>query len=110
MNQKLVAFVIERTHLKAEEIKSELRLAEDIGLHGLDAIVFLEDFFAEFEIKNAENFDADLYIDGGPDFAFQPIAWIKNIINKDRRKYLRPDVTLEHLEKVIEWGEWIDER
>ncbi|MBC7865384.1 MAG: hypothetical protein IAF38_20580 [Bacteroidia bacterium] len=110
MNPDLVDFVVKRTHLKAGEIKPELRLAEDIGFYGMDAVSFFEEFFAEFKIKNCEDFDFDMHIDRGPDFALQPIKWLKNIVVKSRRRYLRPDVSIGHLEKVQEKGEWFNER
>lgn len=108
MKRELVDFIVSRTHLKADEIKPELRLAEDIGFSGLDAITFFEDFFKEFEIQKLEEFDADLHIVG--DLVLRPLTWIKNILIKDRRKYLRPDVTMGHLEKVIDTGKWVNER
>lgn len=110
MNPKLIDFVVKNTHLKAGDIRPEMRLAEDIGYYGLDAISFFERFFSEFEIKNIESFDVDLHIDGSVDFAPRPLNWLKNILNKDRRKYLRPDVTLGHLDKVVEKGSWFNER
>lgn len=109
MNSKLTDFVIKRTHLKALDIKPELKLAEDIGFYGLDAVSFFEDFFLEFDIKNHESFNFDLHIDGGPDFALRPFNWLKNLFVKSKRKYLSPDVSLRHLEKVIEKGEWFNE-
>jgi len=110
MNPELKNFIIKRSHLKVEQIKPELRLAEDIGLYGLDAISFFEDFFTTFKIENLEDFDSDLHIEGGPDFAPRPIEWLKNVFIKKRRKYLRPDVTIGHLQKVIEKGEWFNEK
>ncbi|MFZ9955610.1 MAG: hypothetical protein ACO3E1_05750 [Flavobacteriales bacterium] len=109
MNPELIDFIIKRSHFKTEQIKPELRLAKDIGFYGLDAISFFEDFFIVFKIKNTEDFNADLHIDGGPDFAPQPMKWIKNLIIKKRRKYLKPDVTIGHLQKVIEKGRWFNE-
>jgi len=108
MNNELIEFITSRTHLKANEIKPDLRLAKNIGLYGLDSIGFFEEFFNEFEIEKLEEFDVNLHIDGGTDFAPQPLNWIKNLMMKKRRKYLRPDVTVGHLEKVIERGEWIN--
>jgi len=110
MNPELIEFIIKKTHLKAEQVKPELRLAEDIGFYGLDAISFFEEFFTIFKIENTEDFDSNLHIDGGPDFAPRPKQWLKNIFNTERRKYLRPDVTIGHLQKVIENGKWFNER
>lgn len=110
MNQKLIDFIASSTHLSANEVKPELRLAEDLGFYGLDSIAFFEEFVEHFGIENMEEFDLDLHIDGGPDFVPRPINWIKNMLIKERRKYLRPDVTLGHLEKVIEAGAWFNER
>lgn len=110
MNPKLIDFIVDNTHLKAGDIKPAIRLAEDIGFYGLDAVDFFENFFAEFEISNTENFDFDLHVDGGPDFIRRPLNWLKNIVNKERRKYLNPDVTLGHLDKVVEKGSWFNER
>jgi hypothetical protein len=110
MNPELIEFIVKNTHLKAEQIKPELRLAEDIGFYGLDSICFFEEFFKTFKIDNYEDFDSDLHIDGGSDFAPKPIQWLKNIFIKERKKYLRPDVTIGHLQKVIESGKWFNER
>lgn len=110
MNSTLIEFIVKHTHLNAEQIKPELRLAEDIGFYGLDAISFCEEFFTTFKIENYEDFDSDLHIDGGPDFAPRPIQWLKNVFIKERRKYLRPDVTIGHLQKVIEKGKWFNEK
>ncbi len=110
MNPKLTDLIVKNTHLKASDIRPEMRLAEDIGYYGLDAISFIDSFFSEFEIKNTESFDVDLYVDRTVDFAPRPLNWLKNILNKDRRKYLRPDVTLGHLDKVVEKGSWFNER
>ena len=110
MNSELKDFIVNHSHLKAEQIKPELRLAEDIGHYGLDAISFFEDFFTTFNIDNQEDFDSDLHINGGPDFAPRPIQWLKNMFIKKRRKYLRPDVTVGHLQKVIEQGKWFNEK
>ena len=110
MNSELIEFITRTTHLKASQIKPETRLAEDIGFYGLDAISFFEEFFKEFEIQNLDEFDVDLHIDGSVDFAPRPLNWIKNILVKERRKYLRPDVTMGHLEIVIETRKWINEK
>ncbi len=110
MNQELIEFIVTRTQLKSDEIKPETKLAEDIGFYGLDAISFFEEFFEKFEIQNLDEFDVDLHIDGSVDFTPRPLNWIKNVLIKERRKYLRPDVTIGHLEKVIETGKWIDEK
>ncbi len=110
MKQELIDFITNKTHLKVDEINSELKLAEDIGFYGLDAISFFEEFFEKFEIQNLDEFDIDLHIDGSVDFAPRPLNWIKNILIKERRKYLKPDVTMGHLEKVIEAGKWIDNK
>lgn len=110
MNQKLIDFIKKNTHLKTDDIRPELRLAEDIGFYGLDAISFFEKFFAEFEIKNAENFDLDLHIDGSVDFAIRPLSWLKNALNKESSTCLRQDVTLGHLERVFEKRSWFNER
>lgn len=108
MKQELIDFIISKTHLKADEIKPELKLAQDIGFYGLDSISFFDEFFDKFEIQNTDEFDVDLYIDGSVDFALEPIKWIKNIFIKERKIYLRPDVTMGHLEKVIEAKKWIN--
>ncbi len=110
MNQRFIDFVTQNTQLKAGDIKPELRLAEDIGFYGMDAIAFFESFFAKFEIKDIDSFDFDLHIDGSVDFTPRPLNWIKNLVKKERRKYLRPDVTLGHLDKVVEKGSWFNER
>lgn len=108
MIQELIDFIASRTYLKSDEIKPELKLAEDIGFYGLDSISFLEEFFNVFKIKNLDDFDVNLHIDGGSDFAPRPLNWIKNLMNKERRKYLKPDVTMGHVEKVVEAGKWIN--
>ncbi len=110
MKQELIEFISNVTHLKADEIKPEMKLAEDIGFYGLDAISFFEEFFKKFNIKNLEEFDIDLHINGSVDFAPSPINWIKNTLIKERRKYLKPDVTIGHLERVIQIRKWINER
>lgn len=110
MNPQLTDFVVKKTHLKRDEIKPELRLAEDIGYYGLDAVPFMQDFFSEFEVPNLQDFDFDAHIDGGPDFVPRPLNWLRNVIFKERRKYLRPEVTLGNLDKVIEKGLWFNER
>ncbi|MFM6952704.1 MAG: hypothetical protein ACKOXR_06170 [Bacteroidota bacterium] len=110
MNPKLIDFIVKNTHLKTGDIRPELRLAEDIGFYGLDAISFFENFFAEFKIKNTENFDLDLQINGSVDFAPRPLNFLKKLFNMERFKYLRPDVTLGYLEKVVETGSWFNER
>ena len=109
MNNELVEFIVKRTHLKPNEVRADLKLAEDIGCYGIDAISFFEDFFNTFQIKNLEAFDVNLYIDGGPDFAPKPLNWIKNLIYKKRRKYLSPDITIGHLQTVIENGTWVND-
>ncbi|HOZ86245.1 MAG TPA: hypothetical protein PL029_00745 [Bacteroidia bacterium] len=110
MDPRIKKFIVEHTHLKNEDIKPELRLAEDIGLHGLDAISFFEAFFDEFQIKKQEDFDSALHIAGGPDIAPRPLNWLNNLLQPERRKYLRPDVSLGHLQKVVESGVWTNER
>ena len=110
MNPILIDFVVKRTMLKASDVIPELKLSDDIGLIGMDAVSFFEEFFEEFKIKNLEDFDFDLHIDTTADFAPQPFNWIKNIVLKNRRKYLKPDVSLGHLQRVIERGKWFSER
>lgn len=110
MDNNLTEFITKRTHLKADEIGSELRLAEDIGFYGLDAVTFMQEFFSEFKIENYDDFDFDLHIDGGPDFAPRPGNWLRSLFVKERRKYLRPDVSIGHLLKVIEKGKWFNEK
>lgn len=110
MNPSFTDFIIKNTHLKAGDIKPELNLAEDIGYYGIDAISFFEKFFSHFEIKNIENFDVELNIDGSIDFAPRLLNWLKNVLHKERYKNLRPDVTLGHLDKVVETGSWFNER
>ena len=110
MNSRLTDFIIKNTHLKAGDIRPELRLAEDIGYYGIDAISFFEKFFSEFEIKDVSRFEADLHIDGSVDFALRPLNWFQNVLNKESQKYLKPDVTLGHLNEVVEKGSWFNER
>ena len=110
MNQKFAEFIFQQTGVRHEDQKPGLKLAEDIGFYGMDAITFFDNFFHEFQVKNLSEFDADLHIDGSVDFAPQPINWVKNIVIKKRRKYLNPDVTLGHLEKVAASGQWFNER
>ena len=110
MKTELIRFIKTRTHLNSNKIKPELRLAADIGLFGMDAIGFFEEFFKEFDINNPEEFDSDLYIDGSVDFVPRPLKWVANLIFKERRKYVSPDVTLGHLDKVIQKGKWFDEK
>lgn len=110
MKSELKQFIVHHSHLKAEQIKPELLLAKDIGLYGMDAIIFFEDFFSTFKIENYEDFDSELHIDGGPDFVPRPIQWLKNLFIKKRRKYLRPDVSLGHLQNVINKGKWYNEK
>ena len=76
----------------------------------MDAIGFMQNFFTEFHISNPEDFDLDAHIDGGPDFVPRPINWFKNIVIKERRKYLKPDVTLGHLDKVTSQRKWFNEK
>ena len=110
MSPRLVDFVIRNSHLKQDEIRPDLRLAEDIGQYGLDAIGFFENFFTEFQVQNQEGFDFDAHINEGPDFVLRPLNWLRNMVSKERRKYLYPDVTLGHLDKVIAAGKWFNER
>ena len=110
MKSELIEFITRTTHFKPGQIKQETRLAQDIGFYGLDAISFFEKFFEEFRIQNLDEFDVDLHIDGSVDFAPRLLNWIKNILVKERRKYLKPDVTMGHLEAVIETGKWINEK
>lgn len=110
MKPELIEFITNRTHLKADQIKPETRLAEDVGFYGLDAISFFEEFFEKFEIENLDKFDVDLHIDGSVDFAPRPFNWLKNMLIKERRKYLRPDVTVGHLNKVIRYRKWFNEK
>ena len=109
MKLELINFIASRTNLKVDEIKPELKLAKDIGFYGLDAISFFEEYFEQFEIQNLENFDVDLHIDGSIDFAPRPLSWLKSILIKDRRKYLCKDVTMGHLDKIIDTRKWINE-
>lgn len=110
MNQELIEFIVSRTEVKPDEIKPETKLAEDLEFYGLDAISFFEEFFAQFEIQDLDEFDVDLHIDGSVDFAPRPINWLKNMLSKERRKYLTPDVTMGRLEKVIAARKWVNER
>lgn len=110
MNPRLIDFIAKHTHLKADEIKPELRLANDIGFYGMDAVCFFEDFFDAFEIQNTENFDFETHIDGSVDFVRKPLTRLKNILYKERQKYRNPDVTMGHLDKVVEKGCWFNEQ
>ena len=110
MKTELIKFIEKQTHLNANQITPELKVAEDIGFYGLDALIFFEEFFDEFNIRNLDEFDLELYIDGSVDFARKPFSWMKNLFIKSRRKYLNPDVTIGHLDKVVKKGEWFDER
>jgi len=42
MNSELIKFIVKHTDLKVDDIKPELRLAQDIGFYGLDSISFFE--------------------------------------------------------------------
>jgi len=106
MNSRFIEFVALNTHLKTVEVLPDLKLYADLSIVGVEAIDFFENFFTTFKIQNIEEFNINLYIEGGPDFAPQPLKWIKNIVIKDRRKFLNPDVTLGHLNEVVERGEW----
>lgn len=108
MNPDFVAFVSQWTNRQPNELTPELKLANDLGIYGLDAIYFMEEFFTAFQIKNTDNFDSNLYLDGGPDFSTPFIDKLKNIFIKERRKYLTPDISLGHLNKVMEYSTWID--
>ena len=94
MNPKLTDFLVRKIGISSEKLTSDTRLGHDLGCCGLDAVSLFEDFFEEFSIKNIEEFDAELHINFSPDFAPRPLYWLKNLINKERRKYLDPDVTL----------------
>lgn len=110
MNQRLKEFLVRKIGVSSEKLTPASRLSEDLGCAGLDAVTLFNDFFLEFDIKNIEEFDADLHIDFSVDFVQRPLSRLKNLFNKNRWKYLRPDVTLGHLEKVIESGKWQNER
>jgi len=108
MEREFLDFLVQVTHLEYHQITPETKLADDIGFYGMDAIIFFEKFFEEFNIQNTDDFDLHLHIDGSVDFTPRPLNWIKNIILKERRKYLRPDVNMGHLNKVVKSGTWIN--
>ena len=108
MNPQLTAFLVRKIGATPENLKSKTLLVKDLGCCGLDAVQLFEDFFTEFE--NIEQFDADLHIDFSPDFTPRPLNWIRNLLSRDRWKYLDPDVTIGHLERVTASKKWYDER
>jgi hypothetical protein len=110
MNPRLIDFLIQKIGATREELNPKTRLAQDLGCCGLDAVTLFNDFFTEFRIQNIEQFDEDLHIEFSPDYAPRPFYWLKNLLKKDRRKYLRPDVTVGHLDRVIELGYWLNEK
>ena len=110
MRPELIKFLVTKTDLNEKEMKPELHLAKDIGFYGLDAVDFFEKFFDHFEIKNLDDFEEESHIDGSVDFKYEGQNWFKNIFRKDREKYLNPDVSIGHLNKVVEAGKWFNER
>ena len=108
INQELIKFLSSRIDIEEKKIHFNTKLAGDLGVYGLDALYLFDDFFDVFKIQNIENFDSDLHIDGSVDFSFSFKDKIKNILIKERRKYLTPDVTIGHLNKVIEKGKWFN--
>ena len=109
MNQNFKYFISKKLQIKPEEIDLNKKLSRDFGCCGMDALELFEDFFTTFNITNTDEFDSDLHIDGGPDFGPRPLSFIKNLLNRKRWKYLRPDVSIRHLEKVAEEGRWFNE-
>jgi hypothetical protein len=106
----LYIFINDKLDIDVNQLNPNTLLAQDLGIYGLDSIYFFDAFFDEFKLSNVEAFDSELYIDCGPDFKSSFKDWLKNIFIKERRKYLRPDISLGHLQKVIEKGEWFDEK
>ena len=106
MHPKFIQFIQKQTGLAPDALHPEAQLADDLGFYGLDAIAFFEQFFETFPLQNPEAFDADLHINGSVDFSQSISNWIRNRSNKERINYRNPDVTLAHLNEVVERGEW----
>jgi hypothetical protein len=102
MEQLLKNFIKERT---AQDVHLHSILFDDLGISGLDADTFMDDFFEEFSIKRAD-FEIDKF--NVPESRLTTIFSQLLIFLFNRKKSGSCSFTVQHLLDVIERGEWYD--
>ena len=107
MLEKVKAFVVEKLGLALSGLTENTKLEQDAGLAGMETLIFYDDFFTEFRIRNPEDFNADRYVTSEtPEFG----KVIRALFSKARRRELRArSVTLRHLAQVALRREWFEE-
>jgi acyl carrier protein len=104
--EELKSFIETNGWGKAKTIKTSTRVEADMGISGMDAVDFVNEFANEFNV-NVSEFDCSkyFYAEGGIDF----INPILNLIKKDESSInIRPkDITIEYLADAVEAGKLV---
>lgn len=107
MLQKVIAFTSEFMGIDQDQLSEHTKIESDVGMAGLDTILFYEAFFTAFKISNPQDFNADLYVT--PE-VLQPRLLLKSVFSKKARSQLKiRDITLKHLAEVALKREWFEE-
>ena len=100
VSKRLQTFVKDERWEYKFPLTEAVRLYEDLGIYGDDAVEFLIKFSKEFNV-NVSNFMAADYFKGdGVDF----IMPIINLFSKRKAQSVKKTLTLGHLEKAIMAG------
>jgi len=82
-------------------LNRDIRLYEDLGIYGDDAVEFLMAFGREFKVDVSKFMAADYFKDEGIDF----LTPIINLLSRNKRQLAeKKTLTLGHLEKAIAAG------
>ncbi len=59
---RIKLFVSAKTGVEVSALHRRTKVESDLGMAGLDTIIFYEDFFQEFQISRPEGFDFEKYV------------------------------------------------
>ncbi|MFT8368561.1 MAG: DUF1493 family protein [Acetobacter papayae] len=114
ISEKLKEFLIDTEKLSEEEIQPSTRIAEDLGIDGIDTLYFMDSYFETFPI-DVGDFDLRRYSSDETQvlliipmilFAlFRFLIW-QLLMGKPAIKLTTEPVTLAMLQQAIDDGVW----
>ena len=101
------AFISNNIGIDKSKLNEETKIESDVGMAGLDTLIFYENFFSEFKIDIPEDFNTDKYITSEN---LQIGLFAKSVFSKEARKKLRTkENTIRHLTNVALKRKWYEE-
>ncbi len=96
MDERLKKFITTKLGVEDNEVVSEARLEEDLGMYGDDAMEFIAKFSKEFNVEVSDFKAADYFSPEGD--IFLPML-VRALTGKKKKKH--KELLVHHLEKAI---------